>query len=120
MAPRTINNPNGFDGKTQMLLRKEDVRALPALYATEDNPDPTVHVHLFCPYSRAHWYLTEYDPAKDLAFGLADLGEPELGYIAIHELRALAFKVMGGRIQAVERDVSWRPCPLSEVRNARR
>ena len=40
--------------------------------------------------------------------------------LTVDELRALAFKVMGGRIQAVERDVSWRPCPLSEVRNARR
>jgi hypothetical protein len=46
-------------------------------------------VKLFTPDGNATWLLTELDPiGGHLAFGLCDLGlgEPELGYVSLHEL----------------------------------
>jgi hypothetical protein len=46
-------------------------------------------VKLFTPDGNATWLLTELNPDFDhLAFGLCDLGlgEPELGYVSLHEL----------------------------------
>jgi hypothetical protein len=48
-------------------------------------------VELFTPDGNATWLLTELDPNGEcLAFGLCDLGlgEPELGYVSLHELAA--------------------------------
>ena len=48
-------------------------------------------VKLFTPDGNATWLLTELDPNGGyLAFGLCDLGhgEPELGYVSLHELAA--------------------------------
>jgi hypothetical protein len=47
-------------------------------------------VKLFTPDGNATWLLTELDPNDHLAFGLCDLGlgEPELGYVSLHELSA--------------------------------
>jgi hypothetical protein len=47
-------------------------------------------VKLFTPDGNATWLLTELDPNGHLAFGLCDLGkgEPELGYVSLHELAA--------------------------------
>ena len=54
--------------------------------------DPHPVVKLFTPDANATWLLTELDPGEpDRAFGLCDLGlgVPELGYVALSELRAL-------------------------------
>jgi hypothetical protein len=48
-------------------------------------------VKIFTPDGNATWLLTELDPNGEyLAFGLCDLGlgEPELGYVSLHELSA--------------------------------
>lgn len=48
-------------------------------------------VKIFTPDGNATWLLTELDPnGSHLAFGLCDLGlgEPELGYVSLHELAA--------------------------------
>ena len=47
-------------------------------------------VKIFIPDGNATWLLTELDPNGHLAFGLCDLGkgEPELGYVSLHELAA--------------------------------
>ncbi|RYC30307.1 DUF2958 domain-containing protein [Lichenibacterium minor] len=54
--------------------------------------DPRPVVKLFTPDANATWLLTELDPGEpDRAFGLCDLGLgfPELGYVAMSEVRAL-------------------------------
>ncbi|WP_428977747.1 DUF2958 domain-containing protein [Lichenibacterium minor] len=70
--------------------------------AGEDvNPYPLVE--LFTPNANATWLLAELDPGEpDRAFGLSDLGLglPELGYVALSELRA----IRGPLGLAVERD----------------
>ena len=60
--------------------------------AAGEDIDPYVIVKLFTPDANATWLLTEVDPGEpDRAFGLCDLGLgfPELGYVALSELRAL-------------------------------
>ena len=51
-------------------------------------------VKLFTPDAQCTWLLTEIDP-DGLAFGLCDLGmgEPELGYVSLIELRTVRGKL---------------------------
>jgi hypothetical protein len=52
-------------------------------------------VKLFTPDAQCTWLLTEIDPDHQLAFGLCDLGmgEPELGYVSLTELRTVRGKL---------------------------
>ncbi len=106
------------------LLTKAIEKALPPLYANEDNPDPNIIVKFFNPCGAATWYITEGqwegeptngNPGEDfLMFGLCDLGMgyPELGYVSLNEMQA----VKGPLGIGLERDTSWTPVPLSSVR----
>lgn len=47
----------------------------------------------------AYWLLTEFDPDTGMAFGLADLGCPEMGAIYMPELINLG---------SIERDLHWK------------
>jgi len=65
-------------------------------------------VKLFTPDGNATWLLTELDPNGEyLAFGLCDLGlgEPELGYVSLHELAA----ARGSLGLPLERDLYFAP-----------
>jgi hypothetical protein len=49
-------------------------------------------IKLFCPWNGATWLLSELDPENpDIAFALCDLGfgSPELGSLALSELRSI-------------------------------
>lgn len=51
--------------------------------------DPYPIVKIFAPDGYATWLLTEIDPEEpDRAFGLCDLGYPELGYVSLSELES--------------------------------
>lgn len=91
------------------LLTKEILKALPALYSQENNPDPIVQVKFFHPMSNWTWYATEYD-GKDLFFGLVDGHEKELGYFSLSELQSVKVHGLG-----IERDMYFIPKPLSEI-----
>jgi Protein of unknown function (DUF2958) len=62
-------------------------------------------VKLFTPDAQCTWLLTELDADGDLAFGLCDLGmgDPELGYVSLAELRT----VRGKLGLPVERDLHF-------------
>lgn len=61
-------------------------------------------VKLFTPDANATWLLTEIDPENpDLAFGLCDLGHPELGWVSLSELAS----VRGAFGLPVERDFQF-------------
>ena len=65
-------------------------------------------VKLFTPDGNATWLLTELDPnGEHLAFGLCDLGlgDPELGYVSLHELAA----ARGPLGLPLERDLYFAP-----------
>ena len=81
--------------------------------------DPHPVVKLYVPGSGATWLLSAVDPrAPGIAFGLADLGFPEVGYISLEELEEVR---ASGRVP-LEQDQGFRPVkPLSEyARDARR
>ena len=92
------------------LLNDEIAARLPALHATENDADPTVHVKFFTPDSSWTWYLTEFDPSQRLCFGLVIGLDHELGYFSLAELE----EVRGPLGLAIERDLYFKSCPLSE------
>ena len=98
------------------LLTKEIEKKLPALYSQENEKDPVVRVKFFSPYmSYGYWLGLEYDPAQKLFFGYAVLNDPscgELGYFSLEELESASYR----GIPAVERDCSFKPAKLSEVK----
>ena len=51
-------------------------------------------VKLFTPDAAATWLLTEIDPEdSDIAFGLCDLGTPEIGNVSLNELASVRGKL---------------------------
>ena len=70
----------------------------------------TAWVKLFDPTGSWTWYIASYNPADRTAFGLVDGFEKEYGYISLAEL--VEFRGRFGL--PIERDLSWKPRPLSE------
>jgi hypothetical protein len=80
---------------------------MPATYATDGQGlDAVVHLHYF--KNGFDWFITEKDMLEDQhqAFGLADMGDPELGYISIIELLA----------NRVELDLYWTPKAIKDIK----
>jgi hypothetical protein len=120
MMIEPMSRPDPAHDDAHDLLPAWLAATVPALYATEGEADPIVHVKLFTPDSSWTWYLTEYSPvAPDgtpcLAFGLACGHEDELGYVSLDELRA----VRGHLGLQVERDLWWQATPLSQVQSGK-
>ena len=99
------------------LMTKEIAASLPPIYSQEQNSDPIVHVKFFSPYSGWTWLITEGDKEGDdyRLFGLVKGFETELGYVMLSELESATIRKLGN-IPAVERDLHFTPCPLSEAR----
>ncbi len=95
-----------------MKLMTEELRKkIPSLYSQEKVKDPTVYAKYFTPDSSWTWYVMEFD-GEDTFFGYVDGLYPELGYFSLSELES----VKGPLGLKVERDLYWKPKPLSEVR----
>lgn len=92
------------------LLTAELRRQIPPLYSTEKESDPTVQAKFFTPWTNWTWYVTEFD-GKDRFFGLVQGHETELGYFSLSELEAID----GPYGLRIERDIHFKPCPLSKV-----
>ena len=70
-------------------------------------------VKFFNPLGIGTWLATELDEDGDTLFGLADLGDPELGSFSLAEMQALELPLGMG----IERDIlSAGEYPLSVVR----
>lgn len=93
------------------LLTKELREQLPPLYASEQVEDPVVVCKFFYPDFHWTWYAIEFD-GKDTFFGYVAGDFPELGYFTLSELEANR----GALGCPIERDMFFRPQPLSEVR----
>lgn len=94
------------------LLTQEDIRRLPALYSQENVADQIAQVKFFTPWTNWTWYAVEFDK-KDTFFGLTQGHEDELGYFSLAELSSIRGP-MGLRI---ERDLHFRPTPLSKLKS---
>jgi len=68
-------------------------------------------IKLFDPTGSGTWYLSELDPNTNIAFGLCDLGYPELGYVSLDELSNLKVKMGLG----IERDLYFIPKTFEEL-----
>jgi len=84
---------------------------IPPLRATDGHADPIVQAKLFTPWTTWTWFVTEFD-GKETCFGLVSGHEVELGYFNLAELEAI--EGPGGL--RIERDLHFRPQPLSTVR----
>ncbi len=93
------------------LLTKEIITKLPALYTQENENDPKVIVKFFTVWSNWTWYGIEFD-GDDLFFGYVIGHESELGYFRLSELQSLK----GPMGLAIERDMYFRACKLSEIK----
>lgn len=100
-----------------MKLLTEEIRAtLPDLYTQEYATDPVVHVKFFTPDAGATWFIIEFD-GEDTFYAFCYLGPhmadcAELGYVTLSELESLRGKLG----LPVERDLYFKPKPLSEVK----
>ncbi len=76
----------------QELMNEEILENVPKLGETEEisAADKTVHAAYIIPFrSNWTWYLTEYDPETEDAYGLVAGLEPEWGYFNLKELREI-------------------------------
>ena len=97
------------------LMTKALAKRLPALYSQESIADLTIHGKFFDPTGGATWYLLEYDQDDALFTYVTGLGFNELGYASLAELSSIQ-----GRLGLhMERDLHFRPCPLSTIRKDR-
>jgi hypothetical protein len=91
------------------IFTKEILNRLPRLGSTGELTAAEVKVplKLFNPCGAGTWYITEYNPEEDLAFGFANLGDTEmaeLGYVSIKELTEYRSKPFG---LGIERDMHF-------------
>lgn len=79
------------------------ITAMPATYGQDGADDPTAYLRYFL--GSATWLITEKDREAEQhqAFGWADLGDPELGYISLVSVLA----------HGAELDLHFEPCALS-------
>jgi len=95
------------------LLPKELADQLPPLYSQEHVEDPTVMMKFFHPLSPWTWYAIEYSPEAKLFFGYVHSDQSELGYFSLSEMEDIADSLG----LPMERDLSFKPMKLSEVKH---
>lgn len=85
------------------------------LYSQEENADHLIVVKLFNAYGSGYWYLSEYDPKEDRAFGyVTGLGGDEWGYVCIGELASVYLG--GSDLPAIEVDLHFKPTRFSALK----
>ena len=98
------------------LLTKALLKKLPPLGATDEDKNPLVICKFFYPDFSWTWYVIEYEVREDgeeICFGLVDGWACESGYFSLSELK----RNRGKWGCPLERDLSFQPCRLSELRN---
>lgn len=101
------------------LLTEEIKSVLPALYAQENEKDPIVVCKFFDPTGSWTWYGIEgeeTDNSDFLFFGYVIGFEAELGYFTLSQLVSAKRGVKGIRALPIERDLYFKPCKLSKVK----
>lgn len=97
------------------LISKDLINKLniPKLYETEEQNDPISFVKLFL--DGWTWYITEISIDGDIAFGyVISPFESELGYFSLNEIQS----IKGSLGIGVERDLSFKPTKLSQIKKA--
>jgi hypothetical protein len=68
-------------------------------------------VRLFNPTGIGTWHIAAYDPDTQIAWGVAEVHEREVGSFSMAEL--VAYRGQFGL--PIERDLSWRPMSIAAV-----
>jgi len=100
-----------FTSPAYNLLPARIMATIPALGATSDNPDPTLHLKWFTPDANFTWFLAEYSPEEEIGYGFVIGPFPEWGTFSLKEIRQLR----GSLGLPVERDLHFDPCPSSKI-----
>jgi hypothetical protein len=76
------------------------------------SPTPIIaRVRLFNPTGIGTWWIAAYDPDTMMAWGVADINEPEVGSFSMQEL--VDFRGYLGL--PIERDIDYRPVSIAAV-----
>ena len=104
------------------LLPQEIKESLPVLYIQESEKDPMVHIKYFDPTGSWTWYVLEGEEVDNdfLFFGFVIGHEAELGYFKLSDLQIAKQGVRGLSGLPIERDLTFAPCRLSEVKKQQR
>jgi hypothetical protein len=84
-----------------MILLTDDLRAQLLVNGRERDADHIPVVKFFNPFGEGVWLATELDADGDTLYGLADLGEPELGSFSLEEMSSVRLPFGMG----IERDI---------------
>jgi len=94
------------------LIQKEILDTIPDLYETERIKDPLCQVKLFMPDANWTWYIIEHSKEDGVTcYGYVEGIESELGYFSLEEIVG----VRGIMHLAIERDLQFKPTPLSKI-----
>jgi len=96
------------------LLTKELLKQFEKIGNQENVKDPVVVAKFFNPTGAGTWYATEYYPQTQEFFGFVSIfgdHNDEWGYFSLSELESYRGKFGLG----IERDLSFDPCPISQV-----
>lgn len=101
------------------LLTPEIAALIPPLYHYEQtNQPPIATVKFFDPAGSWTWYVAEGEKQPDgdwLFWGAVDGFEFEYGYFTLRELETAKQGCTGIHALPIERDLYWKPVPLSEL-----
>ena len=92
------------------LIPEEIKNLIPKLYETE-NTDPIVYVKLFL--DGWSWFVSEIDNNICFGYVISPFGA-ELGYFSLEEIKG----IKGSLGIGVERDISFKPTKLSQIKKA--
>lgn len=90
----------------------ERLMEVPDLYETENEENPTAHLHFQNLLGRGDWYVTEMGATDDdvrlFGYVKSPLGEDcdEFGYFMLSELLGVG---------SIFLDTGFKPCPIKEV-----
>ena len=100
------------------LLTQEIKKMLPAIGSTSEVKDPKAVVKFFDPTGSWTWYVIEgreIDNGDWEFYGLVHGFEKEFGYFRLSELETCKKNLTGLQALPIERDLYFRPTPVSEL-----
>lgn len=84
-----------------MILLTDELREQLLANGRQRDLDHVPVVKFFNPLGEGVWLATELDADGDTLYGLADIGEPELGYFSLEEMSSIQLPFGMG----IERDI---------------
>lgn len=95
------------------LITKQLEKRFAQLGNQSESKDPIIVAKLFNPSGSVTWYITEYDPNTNIAFGyVTGLYQNEWGYFSLTELASIKCPPFG---LPLERDRCFDEKPFSEL-----